>query len=148
MCLLQNLVLCFRLYFGKDPIVVNTAEATVKHLVSLVFDRVLAEDEQHQPNSDSQVNLEELKVPSNVPPKTLRNCAADAYLMFQVNTKHLLIFKNRFCIHERIFSQDLVQLVNSDQPYWLTGLTEMSKTFGLQLLESMLVKFPSVFFNV
>lgn len=77
-------MLCFRLYFGKDPIVVNTAEATVKHLVSLVFERVLSEDEQHPPSSTSQVNLEELKVPSNVPPKTLRNCAADAYLMFQV----------------------------------------------------------------
>ena len=47
-----------------------------------------------------------------------------------------------------ILFQDLVQLVNSDQPFWLTGLTEMSKTFGLQLLESMLVKFPSVFFKV
>lgn len=78
------MVLCFRLYFGKDPIVVNTAEATVKHLVSLVFERVLAEDEQNPPDSDSQVNLEELKVPSNAAPKTLRSCAADAYLMFQV----------------------------------------------------------------
>lgn len=44
--------------------------------------------------------------------------------------------------------QDLVQLVNSDQPFWLNGLTEMSKTFGLQLLDSILVKFPSIFFNV
>lgn len=123
--LAKNLVLCFRLYFSKDSVVVNTAEATVKHLVSLVFERVVLEDEQFPPSTNGQINLEELKQPSNISPKTLQTCAADAYLMFQ----------------------DLVQLVNSDQPYWLNGITEMSKTFGLQLLESVLVKFPSIFFN-
>lgn len=44
--------------------------------------------------------------------------------------------------------QDLVQVLNSDQPYWLNGLTEMPKIFGLQLLESILVKFPSIFCKV
>lgn len=78
------MVLCFRLYFGKDPIVMNTAEATVKQLVSLVFERVILEDEQNPSNTNGQANLEELKVPSNTAPKTLRICAADAFLMFQV----------------------------------------------------------------
>lgn len=46
MCVIQNLVLCFRLHFTKDSqAVINTAGATVRQLVSLVFERVLHEDE-------------------------------------------------------------------------------------------------------
>jgi len=41
-----------------------------------------------------------------------------------------------------------VQLVNADQPYWLIGMTEMTRTFGLELLESVLTHFSSVFFQV
>lgn len=44
--------------------------------------------------------------------------------------------------------QDLVQLVNADQPYWLIGMTEMTRTFGLELLESVLSQYSSVFFDV
>jgi hypothetical protein len=44
--------------------------------------------------------------------------------------------------------QDLVQLVNGDQPFWLIGMIEMTKTFGLELLESVLTNFSSVFFQV
>lgn len=85
----QNLVLCFRLHFTKDSTTVNTAGATVRQLVSLVFERVIAEDKQytttHESSKYNSVDLEQLKVPSNMPPKGLRPCAADAYLMFQVN---------------------------------------------------------------
>ncbi|XP_066938872.1 protein MON2 homolog isoform X2 [Macrobrachium rosenbergii] len=129
--LAKALVLCFRLHFTKDATVVNTASATVRQLVSVVFERVLAEDSKHakeetgEDETDEQMNLEELKVLSASPPKTLRPAAADAYLMFQ----------------------DLVQLVNADQPLWLLGLTEMTRTFGLELLESVLTTFPSVFYN-
>lgn len=81
----QNLVLCFRLHFTKDSTTINTAGATVRQLVSLVFERVVAEDEQYadQPVNEES-NLEELKVPTNQAPTALRPCAADAYLMFQV----------------------------------------------------------------
>ncbi|XP_011631155.1 LOW QUALITY PROTEIN: protein MON2 homolog [Pogonomyrmex barbatus] len=124
--LARNLVLCFRLHFTKDCTTINTAGATVRQLVSLVFERVVAEDEQSpdQPESD-EVNLEKLKIPTNQAPQDLGPCAADAYLMFQ----------------------DLVQLVNADQPYWLIGITEMTRTFGLELLESVLINFSSVFFK-
>jgi hypothetical protein len=79
------LVLCFRLHFTKDSTTINTAGATVRQLVSLVFERVITENDQY---SDQQIqeesNLEELKLPTNQAPKALRPCAADAYLMFQV----------------------------------------------------------------
>lgn len=123
-------MLCFRLHFTKNSTVINTAGATVRQLVSLVFERVVAEDEALARVEGVQqvavVNLEELKIPSGVAPKGLHPCAADAYLLFQ----------------------DLVQLVNADQPYWLTGMTEMTRTFGLELLESVLTNFSVIFFKV
>ena len=44
--------------------------------------------------------------------------------------------------------QDLVQLVNGDQPSWLVGMTEMTRTFGIELLENVLTVFHPVFFRV
>lgn len=84
---LQNLVLCFRLHFAKDCTTINTAGATVRQLISLVFERVVAEDRQIAAKDGGKkvTNIEELKVSSNVPPKGLKPCAADAYLMFQVS---------------------------------------------------------------
>ena len=40
----QALVLCFRLHFTKDSTTINTAAATIKQLVSIVFERVITED--------------------------------------------------------------------------------------------------------
>lgn len=123
-------MLCFRLHFTKNSTTINTAGATVRQLVYLVFERVVAEDEQlsnlaNRPEKPP-VNFEELKAPSGTPPKGLPPCAGDAFLLFQ----------------------DLVQLVNADQPYWLIGMTEMTRTFGLTLLESVLTQFYSVFYKV
>lgn len=123
--LAKAIVLCFRLYFAKDMITVNTASATVRQLVDLVFERCTVESVKQPPEDLEDVNLEELKIGSRNPPKSLQPLAADAFLLFQ----------------------DLVQLVNADQPFWLIGLTEMTRTFGLELLESVLTKFPHVFFK-
>lgn len=121
--------MCFRLHFAKNSTTINTAGATVRQLVYLVFERVVAEDQKLSKLDRPQktpVNFEELKTPSGTPPKGLPSCAGDAYLLFQ----------------------DLVQLVNADQPYWLIGMTEMTRTFGLALLESVLTQFYSVFYKV
>uniref|UniRef100_A0A673LAY6 Protein MON2 homolog n=1 Tax=Sinocyclocheilus rhinocerous TaxID=307959 RepID=A0A673LAY6_9TELE len=50
-----------------------------------------------------------------------------------------------FCTYKCAVLQDLCQLVNADAPYWLVGMTEMTRTFGLELLESVLNDFPEVF---
>lgn len=39
--LFQCLVMCFRLNFAKDPIVINTASATVRQMVNCVYERVI-----------------------------------------------------------------------------------------------------------
>lgn len=94
--LAKTLVLCFRLHFTKDSTTINTAGATVRQLVSLVFERVGAEETEAAaiaaavtgtPTDDSvkrEVNLEELKLATGTAPKGLRPCAADAFLLFQV----------------------------------------------------------------
>uniref|UniRef100_A0A6A7FWF1 Protein MON2 homolog n=2 Tax=Hirondellea gigas TaxID=1518452 RepID=A0A6A7FWF1_9CRUS len=129
--LAKALVVCLRLHFTKDAVVANTASATVRQLVSAVMERMVAEDRQAaSSHSGSDVDskafdVEELKTLRPTPPKTLGPAAADAFLLFQ----------------------DLVQLVNADQPMWLVGLTEMTRTFGLDLLESVLTMFPQIFYK-
>ena len=41
---LQAMVMCFKLYFMKDPTISSTAAATVRQMVSVLFDRVVTED--------------------------------------------------------------------------------------------------------
>ncbi|CAI9729658.1 protein MON2 homolog isoform X2 [Octopus vulgaris] len=120
--LAKALVLCFRLHFTKDSTTINTAAATIKQLVNVVFERVVIEDNQST-KVNGNISFEDLKIGSKTPPKSLQPCAGDAYLLFQ----------------------DLCQLVNADQPYWLVGMTEMTRTFGLELLESVLTTFSNVF---
>ncbi|XP_052779500.1 protein MON2 homolog isoform X2 [Mya arenaria] len=119
----KAMVLCLRLHFTKDSTTNNTAAAAIKHLVSIVFERVIAEDKLQPQDTSIKISEEELKKGSSNAPHSLRPCAGDAYLLFQ----------------------DLCQLVNADQPYWLQGMTEMTRTFGLELLESVLTAFPSIF---
>uniref|UniRef100_A0A8C7CJ74 Protein MON2 homolog n=1 Tax=Oncorhynchus kisutch TaxID=8019 RepID=A0A8C7CJ74_ONCKI len=116
----KAIVLCFRLHFTKDNITNNTAAATVRQVVTVVFERMVAEDERFKGLSRPppvQGNTNRRSV------STLRPSAKDAYMLFQ----------------------DLCQLVNADAPYWLVGMTEMTRTFGLELLESVLNDFPRVF---
>ena len=62
---------------------------------------------------------------------------------------HSILTDNNFVITSFFnFLQDLCQLVNADQPKWLVGMTEMTRTFGLELMESVLTSFPAVFLKV
>ncbi|XP_026556075.1 protein MON2 homolog isoform X2 [Pseudonaja textilis] len=117
----KAIVLCFRLHFTKDNITNNTAAATVRQVVTVVFERVVAEDECYKGFIEEPVGNQGNSNRRSV--STLKPCAKDAYMLFQ----------------------DLCQLVNADAPYWLVGMTEMTRTFGLELLESVLNDFPQVF---
>ncbi|KAI4876120.1 hypothetical protein NFI96_023612 [Prochilodus magdalenae] len=115
------IVLCFRLHFTKDNITNNTAAATVRQVVTVVFERMVAEDEKFKGMAEQPPAVQGNSNRRSV--STLRPSAKDAYMLFQ----------------------DLCQLVNADAPYWLVGMTEMTRTFGLELLESVLNDFPGVF---
>ncbi|ELK27674.1 Protein MON2 like protein [Myotis davidii] len=120
----KAIVLCFRLHFTKDNITNNTAAATVRQVVTVVFERMVAEDERHRDIIEQPALVQANSNRRSV--STLKPCAKDAYMLFQ----------------------DLCQLVNADAPYWLVGMTEMTRTFGLELLESVLNDFPQVFLQV
>lgn len=86
----QCLVLCFRLHFAKDATIGNTAGATVRQLVSLVFERVVIEDasSNEEPpalvdSSFSGGSKEFIKLPDS-PLKALKPFAQDAFSLFQV----------------------------------------------------------------
>ncbi|XP_074659312.1 protein MON2 homolog [Tubulanus polymorphus] len=122
----KAIVLCFRLHFAKDNTTINTAAATVRQLVSCVFERAVTEDRAFTDHDDAlatTTTCEQLKSFGKQPPPTLRPCAQDAFMLFQ----------------------DLCQLVNADQPHWLHGINEMTRTFGLELMESVLTAFPEIF---
>nr|CAB3263902.1 protein MON2 homolog [Phallusia mammillata] len=116
--------LCFRLHFTKNEVTNNTAEATVRQVVSLVFERVLEEDIS----------------------KGTEECIAEDYLPASGSSK----FAAPDCLTPNVedayyLFQDICQLVNRDSPRWLVGITEMTSTFGLELLESVLIDNEDIF---
>jgi hypothetical protein len=125
--LAKAIAICFRLNFTKNQTTNNAASATVRQIVAVVFERVIKSQDAHTEAEQTRTsfNFEELKQGSRFPPKSLKSPAVDAFMLFQ----------------------DLIQLVNAEQPFWLLGLTEMTRTFGLELLEMILSSFPDVFFK-
>ncbi|VDP12436.1 unnamed protein product [Onchocerca flexuosa] len=119
--LAKCLVMCFRLNFAKDPIVINTASATVRQMVNCVYERVIQED--GLKGCEMPIVHQTIRLHAKAPPPTLRPCASDGYMLFH----------------------DLCLLINSETPLWLIGIQEMTRTLGLELLESVLSSYPSVF---
>ena len=157
--LARTIVLCFRLYNIDNSIVTSIASATIRQLVSNVFERVENEDtaeycKQLEDISDNIVDvtikqtgklsptLEKVPVDygelknfisghlvnlanalrMQYAPRSLKSCAADAFLLLR----------------------DLVLILNDEQSLWLVGLTDISKTFVLELLELVFVSFSDV----
>lgn len=122
--LAHAIVLCFRLHFTKNEVVNNTAEATIRQVVALVFDRVVAEDKEMEvPDCSNTVYIPKSGADKFALPPNLTKKVGDAYQLFQ----------------------DLCQLVNADGPQWLVGIAEMTRTFGLELLETVLNNYQSIF---
>ncbi|EDW04109.1 protein MON2 homolog [Drosophila grimshawi] len=139
--LAKALVLCFRLHYTKNPTIVNTAGATIRQLVSLVFERVYLEKDslpslqqqqllQQQQHHQQQQQQQQQQQSGSSSPDADSNSTQDGQT-YAMDAFHLF--------------QDLVQLVNAEQPYWLLGMTEMTRTFGLELLEAVLSNFSAVF---
>lgn len=90
-------MLCFRLHFAKDTTIGNTAGATVRQLVSLVFERVVIEDASSNeeptctPDLNSSNSITEFVKLTDSPVKALKPFAQDAFSLFQVQSKSLII---------------------------------------------------------
>ncbi|KAL7335661.1 Endocytosis and vacuole integrity protein [Mucor circinelloides] len=110
--LAEALLICFRLQDSKIVVVNNTAAATLRQLVIFVFDKVAKEDNSQQQTATDATAEVEISTGEKI---QLRPCAKDAYYLFR----------------------DLCLLTNGDHPQYLR-LNHLSKTFGLELIESVL----------
>ncbi|KAL5256952.1 hypothetical protein ACHWQZ_G012027 [Mnemiopsis leidyi] len=108
--LAQAIAICFQLHSSSEHTIANTAAATLRQVVAVVFDRVIQEGIRQ--NEIATAESEKMGV-----------CATDAYLLFQ----------------------DICQLTNWEPPYWLVGVKEVPRTFGLELLENVLVSSHATF---
>ena len=71
--LAKSIALCFRLHFTKNQTINNTASATIRQLVSVIFERVIAEDlivDELQPVFE--ICYDELKSGSKNAPRSLK----------------------------------------------------------------------------
>ena len=131
--LAETLLLCFRLQESKIGVVSSTAAATLRQLVMVIFEGVVEEDALSHSAVDAENNEKvlELDIPDGIGLVKLRPCAADAYHVFQ----------------------DLCLLVSSSSPGGKSTATSFLKlnslprTFGLELVESVLSDFHAVFSN-
>ncbi|XP_072945824.1 protein MON2 homolog [Epargyreus clarus] len=124
--LARTMVMCMRMVSPGETRDVSTshaAAATVRQLAALVFERAL-----HEADGTLKVNPNDVRIITNTvkAPKDLKPCAVDAYLILQ----------------------DIIQLVNSDAPLWLIGISDVPKTFGLELLDTILTDFSAIFFKI
>ncbi|XP_032500997.1 protein MON2 homolog isoform X4 [Phocoena sinus] len=90
----KAIVLCFRLHFTKDNITNNTAAATVRQVVTVVFERMVAEDERHRDVVEQPVLVQGNSNRRSV--STLKPCAKDAYMLFQ-HQEFSFLLKERVC---------------------------------------------------
>ncbi|XP_060807480.1 protein MON2 homolog [Amyelois transitella] len=123
--LARTMVMCMRMVPTTETRDVSTshaAAATVRQLVALVFERALAEAD-----GTLKVNPADVRPQTNSKaPKDMKPCAVDAYLILQ----------------------DIIQLINGDAAHWLAGISDVPKTFGLELLDTVLTDFSPVFFKI
>ncbi|KAI9495186.1 hypothetical protein BDB00DRAFT_256465 [Zychaea mexicana] len=116
--LAEALLICFRLQDSKIVVVNNTAAATLRQLVIFVFDKVTRENAQAATDDEPKHEVQ-LSSGDSI---FLRPCAKDAYYLFQ----------------------DLCLLTNNEPPEFLR-LNHLSKTFGLELVESVLTNHYTLF---
>lgn len=118
---MQALLLCFKLQESKIAVVSSTAAATLRQLVMFVVDKMVAEDGEEE---IVQEDLSDIQLPDGTT-KSLGPSARDAFSVFE----------------------DLCLLANSERPHFLK-LEFLHKTFALELIESVLTNYHSLFRKV
>ncbi|CAG8622872.1 14264_t:CDS:2, partial [Ambispora leptoticha] len=120
--LVEGLLVCFRLQDSKIMAVNNTAAATLRQLVINIFDKVEKEDEIIEKNAGSIKPTSTVVSVHGHGEIALRPCARDAYFLFQ----------------------DLCLLTNLE-PATFLRLNALPRTFGLELIESVLTNHLRLF---
>lgn len=130
--LARCILIAIKLNFSKDSSVINAASASVRQLFSCVFERVVQEDGVNNLPVltfplDSNVDYKEVYGNQNSAEIALKmnTCAADGYLLLK----------------------DLMSLIRRESTFWLEGVKRFTVTLALELLESVVKGYPSVFFR-
>lgn len=118
---MQALLLCFKLQESKIAVVSSTAAATLRQLVMFVVDKMVVEDGEEE---IAQEDLSDIQLPDGTT-KSLGPSARDAFSVFE----------------------DLCLLANSERPHFLK-LEFLHKTFALELIESVLTNYHTLFRKV
>ena len=145
--LARAITLCLRLNFTKNSTVNNAASATVRQLVSVVFERAM----KHLTNTGAANDLKAQALAkskneddANVPDSTPLNQQPQQNQQIATSIGGTL---NQVTLDAYNLLNDLIVLVNAREPQWLIGLIEMTRTFGLELLEIIFTSYPEVFFR-
>eukprot|EP00742_Colponemidia_sp_Colp-10_P001901 GILJ01002032.1.p1 GENE.GILJ01002032.1~~GILJ01002032.1.p1 ORF type:complete len:787 (-),score=109.28 GILJ01002032.1:1044-3107(-) len=134
----QALTICFRLYGQKNPIVHNTAAATLRQIVTLLFDRVTSELD-----TISSSDATELKPSSPIVPTAsprIGTYATPSAASANPLTAHLPPhFRSAWLLF-----QDFCTVARGENGQWI-ATTAMSKPLALELIESILNSNPELF---
>lgn len=161
--LARTIVLCFRLYASKNIIVNNIASATIRQMISNIYERLETEDaieyQKEQQQSHSSIyghhehNTDAIQISANSffkkPPidfdevrsfvsghmANLANALKMQYAPKSLRTAAADAF---------LLLRDLILLINDEQPLWMVGLTDINKEFILELLELIFISYSEV----
>lgn len=154
--LARTIVLCFRLYNLENSIVTSIASATIRQLISNIFERVESEDsEDVQTSSNSQEDLSDVRDNTNGQDNSSK-ASIDYQELDSFISGHLVNLANALRMQYAprslkaaaadafLLMRDLILILNDEQSLWLVGLNGVSKTFVLELLELVFVSFSDV----
>lgn len=131
----RTILLCFRLHYTKNATTNNTASATIRQLITVVFERVQSEDKECAKVETSDPVEQDKKL------FQIESSDCDSCRYCPINLKPAALDAFNFF-------QDLIQLINGEKCFWLNNPIELTKTFGLELLELIIDLFSSIFHAV
>lgn len=159
--LAKTISLCFRLHYTKNPTTNNTASATIRQLVTVIFERVQVEDKKVAAAAAKEKDGSSTSSSVDVSSSSEGSSKAQTEKLFESKDSRYKPLKLKPAAVDAFnFLQDLIQIINGEAPFWLTtsvvtggeqqahSLVEIAQTFGLELLELIIDHYADVFHNV
>lgn len=151
--LARTIVLCFRLYHTDNAMVTSIASATIRQLVSNVFERVELEDAAEDSLSSrsvtpelSSINSNTQRVPDPIDYEELKSFISGN--LASLASAHRMQYAPKslrpHAADAFLLLRDLILILNEEPSLWLVGLIDIRYTLGLELLEIAFVSFSNV----
>lgn len=138
--LARTISLCFRLHYTKNPTTNNTASATIRQLVTVIFERVQAEEkaEKEKREKEKSASISSASSSSSVSSPTEASEAgststtatttttskSQAERLFEPVTSSQCRYRpmklKPAAVDAFNFLQDLIQIINGEAPFWLS----------------------------